>query len=147
MMKFHKQLNRHDPDNGVWGDCFRTALACLLDMNPEDVPHFLEGGPEPEEFMRRHREWLLEHGYSIFAIGFDAGLEDVMKTMKNVNPGLYYLISGQSVRGINHVCIGLEDKIIHDPMPDGDGIKWPCKEDGYYWVEVLVPITIHKAAA
>ena len=40
-MKFYKQLHKHDPDNGVWGDCHRTAIGCLLDIEPELIPNFL----------------------------------------------------------------------------------------------------------
>jgi hypothetical protein len=35
----HKQRFRHDPANGIYGDCWRTAIACLLDIQPEEIPH------------------------------------------------------------------------------------------------------------
>ena len=35
------QLHKHDPANGVYGDCGRTAIACLLDLHPS--PHFWNG--------------------------------------------------------------------------------------------------------
>ena len=37
------QLNKHDPANGVYGDCGRTVIACLLDLHPSEVPHFWDG--------------------------------------------------------------------------------------------------------
>lgn len=34
--------------DGVPGDCWRTAIACLLDMDRDDVPHFAHLYPDPE---------------------------------------------------------------------------------------------------
>jgi hypothetical protein len=147
MMQFHKQLNRHDPDNGIWGDCFRTALACLFDLRPEEVPHFLDGGPESEIFRAHYNNWLAERGYCTFQVCWNSDLTGVQSYMRMVNPGVYYLLSGMSPRGTTHVVIGLDDQIVHDPAIDGGGLVAPCAEDGYYWVEVLLPIAIHKAAA
>ena len=39
----YKQLNHHDPDNGIIGDCYRTAIACLLDLPPDALPNYCEG--------------------------------------------------------------------------------------------------------
>lgn len=38
-MQYHKQLNKRDPENGVFGDCYRTAVACILDKHPSEVIH------------------------------------------------------------------------------------------------------------
>ena len=35
-----KQLYRHKPTEGSYGDCWRTCLACILDRNPETIPHY-----------------------------------------------------------------------------------------------------------
>jgi hypothetical protein len=43
-VRFTKQLFRHKPDEGVFGDCFRTAIACILELDAiptEDVAHAL----------------------------------------------------------------------------------------------------------
>ena len=37
-----RQLFRHEPHNVIYGDCHRTAIACLLDMEPWQVPHFTQ---------------------------------------------------------------------------------------------------------
>ena len=36
---FQKQANRHDPENGIFGDCYRTCLAGLLGVDRDSVPH------------------------------------------------------------------------------------------------------------
>lgn len=33
-MKYNKQLFRHHPEQGIFGDCHRTAIACMLDLEP-----------------------------------------------------------------------------------------------------------------
>jgi hypothetical protein len=146
-MKFFKQLNRHDPASGVWGDCWRTALGCLFDLEPAEVPHFLDGGPDPDVFIAHYKSWLAERGFCTFQVCWNTDLESVLSYMRTVNPGVYYLLSGMSPRSTTHVVIGLDDQIVHDPAIDGGGLIAPCAEDGFYWVEVLIPITVHKAAA
>ena len=42
-MRPQQQKFKHDPANGSYGDCFRTALACILDLDRDEVPHFNEG--------------------------------------------------------------------------------------------------------
>ena len=48
----HKQLNRHRPEEGVFGDCYRTAIACLLDLRPQDVPHVADTSTMAEQDRR-----------------------------------------------------------------------------------------------
>ena len=67
-MKFHKQLYRHDPENGVWGDCYRTAWACLLDLEPEDVPHFCEGFTDDGAATAKLDAWLRERGLCRYVV-------------------------------------------------------------------------------
>lgn len=142
-MQYHKQKFLHDPDNGVYGDCARTALACLLDMEPEYVPHFMYGSPPVEEFNCRRNAWLRAQGLGIvqFAIVADS-LEDVVHNLgPNWMPGLRYMLSGRSPRGTNHVVVVEGDKI-HDPAIPGGDLVGPC-DDNYWWIEVLVPLSIH----
>jgi len=42
-LKYYKQLFKHDPGKKAnAGDCYRTALACLLGKPPDNLPYFLE---------------------------------------------------------------------------------------------------------
>ncbi len=36
------QRNHHDPANGIYGDCHRAAIASLLELPMDDVPHFCD---------------------------------------------------------------------------------------------------------
>lgn len=144
-----KQLFSHDPRGaGTIGDCHRTALACLVDLEPADVPHFAELSwdfgrgtfvDDGETFNRLVAEWLASAGLSTVCVVYGCPLEDVLRTQGLTNPGTYYLLGGQSRNGVNHTVVCLEDRIEWDPAIDGSGIVGPC-DDGYYWVTYLVPL-------
>ena len=72
----------------------------------------------------------------------DCPLEEVLRLQALLNPGVSYLLAGTSPRGVTHQGIACNDQIIHDPAPFGGGLTGPAAEDGYYWVNVLVP-SIH----
>jgi hypothetical protein len=120
----HKQLHRHDPENDVWGDCFRTAVACLLDEVPSLVPHVCHGGMTGVESTQRMNDWLVaEHRLTLVEFPFMGELQDVMGTMEN----------------FNHVVICRSRRIIHDPSLDDSGIVGPCQDSvpNAYWVGIL----------
>lgn len=140
-MKYHTQLFRHDPDNGVYGDCHRTALACIFDKDsPADVPHFLADNPSPEVFYQRTDAWLLEQGFRSMAIPW--GCADVAQMLEHMAvraPGIYWILGGVSPRGTNHSVVCCGGQIVHDPHPDGGGVVGPT-DDGYFWSEVYIPV-------
>src|SRR5688572_10391960 len=97
-----KQQNRHRPAEGVWGDCHRAALASILELPLEEVPHFAEGGPDGKEFNRRIQEWLSGRGLIEISVPYKSEFQDVLNAQKWINPGLYYLLGGVSRSGVNH---------------------------------------------
>jgi hypothetical protein len=136
-VKLQKQTIIHDPKNGKYGDCQRAAIASFLDMTVESVPHFLDGDPGIDIFNARLREFLGPKGLNLFAIPFDCDIENVLRTVGGINPGVPYMLVGESPRSVNHVVVCQDDAMIHDPHPSNAGLIGPCKEDGFYWVEVL----------
>lgn len=138
----HKQLYRHRPDDAIWGDCHRTAIASMLNkQTPTDVPHFGDGGPDSEEFEKRVSEWLLTQNMVQVSIPFTGKLDEVLLTVaKNAN-GVHYLLGGESKTGVDHTVVCQGEKIVHDPSLDGSGIIGPCA-DGFYWITFLC----HSAA-
>lgn len=131
-----KQLFRHEPHKGIYGDCHRAAIACVLDLRPEDVPHFGEhGDDDPVAWTREVNEFLALHGMTSLAIPFPGDdLKAVLHCVSTVNPGVYYLLTGKSRTGTNHNVVCLDGRIIHDPSLDDAGIIGPCN-DGLYWVQ------------
>jgi hypothetical protein len=141
-MIFYNQIFKHAPQHGVHGDCFRTTIACLLDMKPNEVPHFFQMDADApvkqiEEAWECVRAWLAVKGFSIFTVPFQGEIGGLFQTMKAQNPGIYYMLGGASPNA-NHQVICCEDKIVHDPNPEKPGIIGPSS-DGYYWVHLLLP--------
>jgi len=138
-MKYHKQLFKHDPDNGVIGDCQRTAIACILNLDVEEVPHFGEKHwLDTVAFNKAIDDWLELRNLACVNSCYDCSLETVLEWQNN-NPNCYYMLVGESGNGTNHVVIGRGDKIIHDPAIDCSGIVGPDNQ-GLYWVTHLVPM-------
>lgn len=149
MLKTHTQRFLHRPEEGQIGDCFRTVIACLLDVDPEQVPHFMADLDRPiPEIWKDVDAWLQERGLRHFTVPYQTDVETLLKTTAKAYPGLRWELSGRSPRGSQHSVIAQDGKIIHDPHPDGGGIVGPG-DDGYLWLSVLVPVAIHgeRAAA
>ena len=141
-----KQLFRHNPELGIYGDCNRTAIACLLDLEPEQVPHFGEDYRDSDAFQRREREWLTSQGWCAVSSAYNSPLDDVLRVQEIINPGVYYLLGGKSRTGCGHSVIGCGGEIVWDPSLDDSGIVAPFDSDGLYWVTWLVPISMRRAA-
>jgi hypothetical protein len=148
-MIFHKQRHRHRPEEGIFGDCQRTCYAMILDKQPEDIPNFGVHIGNSEAWGKAIKDFLASQGLAASHTVFGGeSLDTVLITQKCTNPGQLYLLAGQSRNGVNHVVVCCDDKIIADPALDDSGIIGPC-DDGYYWVERLVPLYFmyeHKAA-
>lgn len=136
------QANRHKPDEGIYGDCARTVLACLLDLPRDDVPHFAEDDPDTSTFNHRIDNYLAEHhGLARVSVLYpaDNGLDPILESIGLMNPGLRFILTGKSKTGVNHVVICQDGKIEHDPSITQAGIIGPCDPDGFYWVTFLTP--------
>ena len=135
----YKGSGLHDPENGVYGDCFRTAVACLLETPPSEVPHFATVGQEDGEMVRETRAWLRkEKALDVFEVALLGDLSDVLGCMEVFNQDVYYILSGRSSLGVNHCVIAKGGTIVHDTSPDETGIVGRLDNDAYQ-VTVLVP--------
>lgn len=139
-MRLQKQLFRHDPTNEIWGDCFRTCIAIILDLDAADVPHFLDCTATPDQADRdRHeKEWLASQGFVIIRVPVDgsAELESVLMMAGQASP-MPYILSGMSRTPANHCVVCQGDQIVCDPSLTDSGIVGPM-DSGQYWVEWLV---------
>lgn len=111
----YKQTILHDPANGQFGDCWRTCLACLLDIDPLAVPHFGELG---DQWFKETQAWLGKRGLAMFDMPY-------MEIFPHIEvKGAYHIISGISPRdpAVRHSVIGLDGEVHHDPHPDDTGI-------------------------
>lgn len=129
---------RHDPANGRWGDCHRAAIATVLALPLEDVPHFGDGNPPTDVFWAREREFLTRFNLRGVQCAYAGELADVMRTIAALNgPDVVWLLGGKSPRGTNHTVVCRGGALVHDPSPLGGGLVAPC-EDGWWWVTFFV---------
>ena len=138
-----KQLFKHNPPE-TFGDCHRTCLACLLDLSVEEVPNWAEKYWEDTATWDVEEDlFLSQHGLSKLTIAFNGsdGLEPVLAHMGQLNANRYYLLTGESKNGTNHVVICLGGKIIWDPAIDNSGIVGPAT-DGFFWLNFLTPLSM-----
>jgi len=139
-MRPQKQLNRHDPANGVYGDCHRTAIACVLDLDACDVPHFMDGTSGVGAADDAHdlaEAWLNERGLCTINVLFPSSLtiDEIMMTVAHCNPrsNPVFILCGTSKTGCNHSVVCCDGDIVCDPSLNDSGIVGPC-DDGYYWL-------------
>lgn len=91
--------------DGTPGNCVQAAVACLLDMDLDDVPHFARIGGWLEWLCT----WAALNGWLVL----------------RHNPGYQArmaIASGPSPRGVQHAVVMLDGEIVWDPHPSRDGI-------------------------
>ena len=147
----YKQLISHDPMHGNFGDCWRTCIACLLDMHPSEVPHFCQGGDQLTADAAA-RAWLKERGYNLVkACMFAADAHVAAEWFDDA----LYILSGSSPNspGVSHAVIGRGGfEVVWDVARSGLGLDGPWVDENgnrVYWVEFIVPhaVTALREAA
>lgn len=142
MLQRHIQLFRHDPQNGTHGDCFRTVVACILGCEPTEVPHVFDGTDDPTGYQRM-RDFLEGKGCRLVGCGLGAGgleLQDILDIAATWSHGLYYLLTGKSRTGVNHVVICRENAIVHDTSQNSSGIIGPTLEGNWHIEWIVRPV-------
>lgn len=151
-MMYQTQAFFHDPAIGVYGDCYRTAIACVIDMERDAVPHFFheidkKGGEDPADWSDRVYaalvEWLREKGWEIYRVAYSTEAFPTLRDLLDYHRSRYerglWLLTGESRSGCNHVVVCRGGTILWDPSINKSGIIGPCLE-GHWEVEILVPI-------
>ncbi len=109
------------------GNCFAAVLASLLDIPLWMVPEF-EG-----MFARRDTYWLQRVDEWLNTMfGKDLNY-DLPKHVDECGVSLpeFYIVGGESSRGVEHAVIFSHGKMVHDPHPLGGGIS---KILMIYWI-------------
>jgi hypothetical protein len=94
------------------GNCLPTAIGCLMGLNnPEEVIQIQElYNREDVLWIDELRNWLDERGWD-----YDS-LEGHLFNDE------FYLVGGNTIRNILHVCIYQNGKLYHDPHPSQSGL-------------------------
>ena len=104
----------HDAD-GNPGDCLRTAIASMFDLDPEQVPHFAMH----LNWWDSLRRWADERHADFACIHVEPGTD-----LSAYATGLPLIGSGPSPRGpFWHVVLADTDlNLVHDPDPSPAGL-------------------------
>ena len=117
------QLILHDPENDQYGDCFRTCIACLLEIEDiSSVPHFCDN--TNERWVPDLNKRLGNFGYAYIDV---TGVNNEWYREQGINT--HHVISGMGPRGTRHSVIGLNGEIVWDPHPSRDGLS--CSKEEY----------------
>lgn len=140
-IKYHKQQHTVDkyPKKG---SCLPTAIACMLKIELHEIPHFNLLYFDHAEFLKAKEVFTLiyndnatriEDAESLFYQLSDKVFEIWMASkglyIKYVEGSFYlenkdkpYMVYGKANRGVPHVVIYMNGKMIHDPHPSNDGL-------------------------
>lgn len=114
------------------GNCMQACFASLLDLELDQVPHFLLAGEERDE--AGNPAWWLEILKFVQSQGFC-----IVITAEPI--GALGVMSGTSPRGnFGHVVIAHGSNLEHDPHPDNTGVLDPSE----WWYLVPVDPAKHK---
>lgn len=109
---------------GIAGNCLQTAVASLLDLDVDEVPHF---ALYPDWFAAMRR-WARGRGgdFTMFYVPMVTEYVDAWRSNSEFGRqnGLHALLSGPSPRGpFWHVVVGNVDlEVVHDPHPSRAGL-------------------------
>jgi hypothetical protein len=99
----------YDPERnaaGIYGNCMQAAVASLLDLEMDAVPHFAQFLWFPAAI----ELWARGRGLTRRVVQTD------------VIPQERCIVGGLSPRGVSHVCVAEGGRIIWDPHPSRAGL-------------------------
>lgn len=106
---------------GKGGNCFSACIASIFEIELDEVPDLAPRedieGPEQDKILN---DWLIQFGLRFFSFRLhDKKYAEVL--FKNV----FHTICGTSPRDpdLDHIVVGFNGEMIHDPHPDGVGVK------------------------
>ena len=107
-MKKVKQTKLHNPPTKR-GNCFRAVISSFTGVSIDEIPPF--------EDMMHEDNWATKALSYLSGIGWDW-----LSIDGHLNNDEYYLVIGESPRGVPHVCIYLNGELWHDPHPSDGGL-------------------------
>lgn len=133
---------------GQFGDCHRTCIAMILDMDRDQVPHFMEGLPgdlssESPEYLAAEaaeRAWLAERGLTPVYVAFDGSntLEHLMQVLGVTMRDAAVVLGCSTIGGGNHSVVFYRGDLYN---PNLNTIAGPMR-DGMWWVTIYAKATI-----
>jgi len=131
-MKPQNQEFIHDAEAGIYGDCQRAVIASLLELNIEDVPHFLrDANGHAVGFWEGLQSFLASKGYAYLTVPARSGA-----AFYGSEADIYHEISGPSPRGngVFHAVVGKNGEVHFDPHPSRAGLAGDPSEWDYAYL-------------
>ncbi len=116
--------------DAVKGNCLQASLASALEVSLDEVPNFMER--DDDDWYGALNGWLRKN-YGVQVVCVPAG--------DWVPPGIH-LTGGMGARGLEHVVVGRDGAMIHDPHPKNGGLT----EEKEHWLFVAVNPAILRRA-
>ena len=115
----------HDPDNKQYGDCWKACVASVLELSLKDVPHFTDNFEEhSHDPIKEYLRFMVKHGFLVMSIQMPVGKNGLVShPVLTDDEHPYYFIIGKSPRcSDDHICVGYQQGLVHDPHPDKVGL-------------------------
>lgn len=119
----------------VRGNCYAAAVASMLEVPITEVPNVevffhLDNGYWNEVMLTflESKGWelcsdtMLQRFHPEFGFSFEGTDENGKIPQYYEYKDKYYLVSGKSPRGVHHICIYQNGKLVHDPHPSREGL-------------------------
>lgn len=102
---------------GSKGNCFSACLASLFHLPISDVPNFYDAaGDDDALWWGGVRDWLRCRGFGMMTLALNE------TSRLDLFEG-WFIVCGESCRGIQHATLWRDGKIEHDPHPSQCGIE------------------------
>jgi len=142
MLKQRQASMFHNPGKGVYGDCVRTAIACLLDLERDEVPQFNDGvagwsAAERDEVISRVREYLAPRRTLWCFERSSQEPREVRRWVARRNPECtYLLLGGTKHEEINHLVLCQGEEVVWNTCRNADIVSglWPDRDIFDVWV-------------
>lgn len=142
------QLQAHSGgEGGPYGDCHRTCIAMILDMDRDEVPHFMAEVPPNAPVddpacvaaEEAERDWLSALGLTPVYVPYDgsASLDHILAILSRTARDAAVILGCTSSNGSNHSVVVYQGRIYNPNM----GTVVGPMADGMWWVTVYARAT------
>jgi hypothetical protein len=110
--------NRHDPENGKYGDCLRACVASVLDVDYDAVPHFFETNADVSTMTNGLRDYLATVGYAPFYVSYSGAVsrDDLLSMIGENAPNATYILFVGLAGGTDHAVVCQGGAVVHNPQ-------------------------------
>lgn len=128
----HKQI-RHNPSEGVFGNCHQCCLSYLLQLPLDDVPYLGKYcGEDNAAWAKYLKEWASSKGLYPLTLRVDD--KAILESYQ-----LPYILSGPSPRyDCYHCVVAFGSEIIYDPYTGNGIIDEPLLSTDYWYMELFI---------